>query len=36
MLHEVDRPSAATIHVSPETDPGLDPHHAIGHHDTLH
>lgn len=35
LLHEVPRLTAATIHVSPETRPDLDPHQGIGHHDTL-
>ncbi|PKH37873.1 cation diffusion facilitator family transporter [Nocardioides alpinus] len=36
LLHEVPRLTAATIHVSPEAAPGIDPHQSIGHHDSLH
>ncbi|GEP33973.1 cation diffusion facilitator transporter [Nocardioides szechwanensis] len=36
LLHEVPRLTAATIHVSPQAGLDLDPHHSIGHHNTLH
>ena len=35
LLHEIPRLTAATIHVSPESAPNLDPHQGVEHHHPL-
>lgn len=35
LLHRVPKLASATIHVSPQAGPDLDPHQSIDHHETL-